>query len=524
MDGWILPGTGPSGRAGQDDAVHTPVAVAAPSPRAADAALRAGALGGSAVDAAVAAVLVAMVSEPGIVSLTGGAYVSVWPSAEPDAVVVDGYVAMPGIDRTPGPVSVREMRTGYGGGLTMAAGHGSVAVPGALAALDLAVSRWGRLSWSDVLAPAVETARDGFPLGSAAGYYLPYVRDTLLAWDTETAAALRSPDGDWVSPGRPMVIPHLADTLAHLAEQGAGTLYRGDLARRLVADMADRGGLITTADLAAYQPIVRPALSVDVGHWSLRTNPAPAIGGAVLAAMLTLLDGDASPTSILRAQRTVLDVRRHSLDLAEDRTAAVSALLSGVGWREPAAPSTVHVSVVGADGGACSITASSGYGSGATLPGTGLWLNNCLGELELTRGAPLPPGTRLRSNMAPTVGRAADGAVLSIGSPGADRITTALLQVLAPFALSGMSLADAVDRPRLHVHHLTDDLVQVEAEEDVPLPWPDEVVLTDGRRMPVRRHHRHAMYFGGVGAALRNADGTLSAAADPRRAGAARST
>ncbi|MBA3523568.1 MAG: gamma-glutamyltransferase [Geodermatophilaceae bacterium] len=503
--------------------MQTPVAVAAPSRLAAEAALRAAALGGSAVDAATAAALVAMVSEPGVVSLTGGAYLTLWPPGAPDAVVVDGYVAMPGIGRAAGPVSVREIRTDYGGGLTMTAGHGSVAVPGALAALDLAVSRWGRLTWSEVMAPAYEAARDGFPLGSASGYYLPYVRESLFAWDVETAAALRAPHGDWVRPGEPMVVPHLADTLAHIGAEGARSLYQGDLGRRLAADMTDRGGLVTAADLAAYRPLVRMALPVEVGGWSLRTNPAPAIGGAVLAAMLTLLDGDTSPARILHAQRRVLDIRRHSLDLADDRDAAVAALLRDVGWSGPTAPSTVHVSVVSADGGACAITASSGYGSGATLPGTGLWLNNCLGELELTRGAPLAPGTRLRSNMAPTVGRSADGGVLAIGSPGADRITTALLQVLAPFALDGTSLSEAVDRPRLHVHHLADDHVQVEAEEDTPLPaaGADAVTLPDGRRMPVRRHHRHAMYFGGVGAALRGEDGMLSAAADPRRAGAA---
>lgn len=503
--------------------VQMPVAVAAPNELAAQAALRAGTLGGGAVDAAVAAILVAMVSEPGVVSLTGGAYISVWPAGRTEAVVVDGYVTMPGIGRPVGDVSVRDIDTEYGGGLTMAAGHGSVAVPGALAALDLAVSRWGVLSWTEVLAPAYEAARDGFPLGSAAGYYLPYVRDSLFAWDPETAAALRAPDGGWVQPGQTMVVPHLADTLAHVAAEGAQTLYTGELGRQLTTDMTERGGLITAQDLTAYRPVLRPALPVEVGPWSLRTNPGPAIGGAVLAAMLTLLHGDASPGSLLQAQRRVLDVRRHSLDLAADRDAAVAVLLRDVGWREPTSPSTVHVSVVDADGGACAITASSGYGSGATLPGTGLWLNNCLGELELTRGAPLAPGARLRSNMAPTVGRCADGAVLSIGSPGADRITTALLQVIAPFALDGMSLSGAVERPRLHVHHLDDEHVQVEAEEDMPLPaaGPDMPLPAAGD-LPVRRHHRHAMYFGGVGAALRTGDGGLSAAADPRRAGAAR--
>lgn len=519
------------------------VAVAAPNRASADAALRAAELGGGAVDAAVSAALVAMVTEPGVVSLAGGAYVTVWPAGSPDAVVVDAYVAMPGLGRPPGAVNVHEVCTDYGGGLTMAAGLGTVAVPGALAGLDLAVSRWGRLPWREVVAPAYEVARDGFRLGSAAGYYLPFVRDTLFAWDSETAAALRGPDGQWLLTGDRMIVPHLADTLARIAEYGARDLFTGELAAALVADMADRGGAITARDLAEFRPLVRRPLGTGVGHWDLRTNPPPAIGGAVLAAMLALLGDPAAlfaPAGVQQladVQRRVLDVRHGVLDLADDREAAAYALLRDVGWREPVAPSTVHVSVVDSGGTACAITGSAGYSSGATVPGTGLWLNNSLGELELNRGGPLAPGERLLSNMTPTVGRDPDGAVLAIGSPGADRITTALLQVLAPFAGEGISLQEAIDRPRLHVHHVaaaeaagtSPDEPQVEAEEGLPLvggrpELPHRIVLSDGRSMAVRRHHRHSMYFGGVGAALLSADGELTAAADPRRAGTAAST
>ncbi len=123
-----------------------------------------------------------------------------------------------------------------------------------------------------------------------------------------------------------------------------------------------------------------------------------------------------------------------------------------------ASGSTVHVSVVDDNGMACATTASAGYGSGATIPGTGILMNNCLGEPELNRRGvhALRPGTRLGSNMAPSVGRHADGSVLAIGSPGADRITTALLQVLGGHALGGLDLQAAVDAPRLHVRHLDD--------------------------------------------------------------------
>src|SRR5699024_716909 len=109
----------------------------------------------------------------------------------------------------------------------------------------------------------------------------------------------------------------------------------------------------------------------------------------------------------------------------------------------------------------CAVTASAGYGSGMDVGGTGLIGNNALGELELNRQGlhALAPGSRMASNMAPTTGRADDGGVLAIGSPGADRITTALLQVLLHFCLHDEGLQEAVDRPRMHVRHLDDGRV-----------------------------------------------------------------
>ena len=500
----------------------TRVAVAAPSTFGTDAALRVVADGGTAVDGAVAAVLATLVTEPGIVSLAGGAFATVWPAGAADAVTVDGYLAAPGLGPPPSSdPALREVSTEYGGGVTMTAGHGTVAVPGALASLAATHERWGVLPWREVVAPAAEVARAGFPMGSASGYYLRYVRETLYGWDPQTVAALQDGSGRWLETGDQVVVDGLADTFELIAEQGAQTFYTGELAAVLVADMADRGGLVGAADLAGYRPLVRPALAVSTGGWQLRTNPPPAIGGPVLAAMLHLI-GDrprgvwtAQDVAVLvDVQRRVLDARRDRVDVADDRAAAGWQLVRDVGLAGAGSPSTAHVSVVDGDGTACGITTSFGYGCGATVPGTGIWLNNSLGEHELNRAGPPAPGARLASNMAPTVGRHPDGSALAVGSPGADRITTALLQVLAAFTNGGATLQAAVDRPRLHVHHLDDGdpdgAARIEAEEDLPLPELD---------LPVRRHHVHSMYFGGVAAALRRADGVLEAAGDPRRAG-----
>ncbi len=145
-------------------------------------------------------------------------------------------------------------------------------------------------------------------------------------------------------------------------------------------------------------------------------------------------------------------------------------------------------------------------------PGTGLWMNNCLGEIELNRRGfhALAPGTRLTSNMAPTVARHEDGRVLSVGSPGADRITTAILQTVLNFTELGMSLEEAVAHPRCHVES-TPEGWQVAFEAGLPI---------EGLVYRNRRFDEISMFFGGVGAAFWQPDGRFETAADPRRTGA----
>ncbi len=501
----------------------TQAAVAATNPLAAQAGLDLVHAGGTAVDGAIAAITVSCATEPGIVSLMAGAYVAVWPT-DGDPAVVDGNVAMPG-EGQPAEAfgqGVRQIHTSYGGGITVGAGHGSVATPGALAAFALAHERYGRAPWPELLAPATRAVRTGFPLGAAAASYLQLVHDSLFGWDPQTHAAITLADGAVAVTGDVLVLPDLADSLEQLAEHGAAALYAGDLGAALVADMRERGGLITRADLAAYEPVLRPALTSTVGDWRVATNPPPSIGGPVLTALLRLLEargGDPTdPRALIEIQRAVLGYRAAEIDRAPDLEVAGRELVDTVSAHGlaglPTSSSTAHVSVIDSNGLACAITASAGYGSGATVPGTGLMLNNSLGEPELNRLGlhALAPGTRLASNMAPTVAARRDGARLAIGTPGADRITTALMQVLGRHGLAQEGLQEAINAPRLHVNRLDDGTVRVEYESDDHLAT--EVRATG---LPGVEHDRHAMYFGGVGAASRSPDGALLAAADPRR-------
>jgi gamma-glutamyltranspeptidase/glutathione hydrolase len=483
------------------------VAVAAPNEAAADAGEEVARAGGNAVDAALAAALVTMVNEVGIVSLSSGGFVTVQPPDGSPPYTVDGWMDMPGRDRVLGG-GTWDVSTAYGGGVDITIGPGSVAVHGSLAAFGEAHRRDGALPWRELVAPALQVASGGFRLSSASRYYLDHVHDDIFGWDEQSRAALHGPEGEVTTDL--VVLPDLVASLELIAQQGPSALHTGALAEMVSDDVLARGGILGPVDLASYRPVVRPSLLTRIGAWTLATTPPPSVGGVVIAAMLRLLDGrplrgwDAEDVAHLVAvERAVLGQRHavleHSTDLARDARAYLD-LVDSDHRAVLESGSTAHVSATDSAGAACSVTVSSGYGAGMIARGTGIWLNNCLGEQELNPQGlhRLPPGTRLLSNMAPTVARHDDGTVLAIGSPGADRITTAVAQVLAGFVNGGMSLVDAVRHPRVHVHRAGSPEEVVKVETDL------------------------TMYFGGVGATIAHPGGHLVAAADPRRDGAVR--
>ncbi|GAB3585972.1 gamma-glutamyltransferase [Calidifontibacter terrae] len=502
---------------------HRGGAVAAPNALAAQAGLGLLHLGGTAVDAAIAAMLVTYVSEPGIVSALSSAYVNVWPAGG-DPIVVDGNCEMPGrgLPSERFGQGLRRVDLAYGGGITIFAGAGSAATPGSFKAFEQAHRLHGRAGWADVMAPAIDAARNGYRLGAAAGSYFAITGEALFSFDPQTRAAHFVNDKP-ITVGQQLTNEPMAKVLESLAAEGFSLLYGGDLGRHIADHVQSEGGLITLADLTAYEATTRPATLDRVGDWLLATNPPPSIGGPVLATMLRLLQRRGrTAADILAIQREVLTYRAEHLDAAPDLEVAGQDLLRTLEANDlrslPTSKDTAHVSVVDSQGSACALTSSAGYSSGVTVPDTGLVLNNCLGEPELNRHGlhAVAPGTRLASNMAPTTGRRDDGGVLAIGSPGADRITTALMQVLAAHCLGDIALQDAINAPRGHIAvDFATRAITIEAEPDDELE-----AAAAGLDAPYVRHEPVAMYFGGVAAASRNAVGELRAAADPRRASA----
>ncbi|HPV90508.1 MAG TPA: gamma-glutamyltransferase, partial [Ornithinibacter sp.] len=214
------------------------VAIAATGPVSLAAGREVALAGGNAVDVAVAAAMAAMSTEPGIVSLAGGAFISAWPAGG-DPVVIDGNVQMPGrglpVDRFGG--GVEEVSFGYGGGVTLFGGHGSVATPGSVTACELAVEELGTVPWADVVAPAARACRAGYPVGAAATHYLSFSAHPLFGRDPEAFAIVTREDGSPLEPGDVCTNHLLAEVLDLVARDGASVLSTGEIGRAMVADM-----------------------------------------------------------------------------------------------------------------------------------------------------------------------------------------------------------------------------------------------------------------------------------------------
>jgi gamma-glutamyltranspeptidase/glutathione hydrolase len=502
------------------------VSIASSSQIAADAGASVSDEGGNAIDAAVAATIASMCTEPGIIAPGGGGFVTIWEPGR-DPIVIDCYAEMPGrgLDPMPPPGSGGiPIRLGYGGGVDTVVGPGSVAVPGAFAGFGLAVDRFGSVPWQTVLTPSIEAVAGGFPLSEAAAQYLAYSHESIFGWDTQSHAVVHDEDGQRRHAGDLIVMEDLAAMLRSLADEGPDLLYRGELGVTMAEAVQAGGGLLTRTDLEQYEPIVREPVAVAVDEWEVAVNPPPAVGGVCLAAMLLLLDDHPFATwsarevdHLARVQRAVLRYRRHRLDpITSDRAGEAKRLLELSRRGDLSAlmtsPSTVHTSAVDTEGRACAITVSAGYGSGMMVPGTQMWLNNSLGELELHPEGfhHAAPGTRLVSNMAPTIARSNEGSVLAIGSPGADRITTAISTVLLNYIHLGMSLSDAIAHPRLHTETF-EGQPRIAHEPGLPVRPVDD--------MTPRRFPDISMYFGGVQAALWDPLAGLYETADPRRTG-----
>jgi len=455
--------------------------------------------GGNAVDATVATGLALAVVHPSAGNLGGGGFMVVMTSS--GEVTTFDF-------REKAPEKARpDMYLGPDGSYRRDwhhEGYAAVGVPGTVAGFDLALKRFGTRSWSQLAAPAIRLAEDGFPLSKAmAGEFRRRRKD----WRKCPAAArvFLRPDGSAYRAGDLWRQPDLGRTLRRLQQQGRADFYQGETARMLAADMQRHGGLIAESDLAAYEAKERPPVRGTYRGCEVYSMPAPSSGGVGLVEMLNMLEGcdlrshqhNSAPYLHLLAEvmrRAFADRARHLGDPDFNPDLPLARLISkehGERLRhsidpDRASPSdparfsdvyesseTTHYSAVDAAGNAVAVTYTLEYSYGARLvaEGLGFLYNNEMGDFNPQPGRTdrhgfigtppnvVAPGKRMLSSMAPTIVAREGKPWLVIGSPGGRTIINTVLQVVLNVVDFDMDIASAIDARRAHHQWLPNELV-----------------------------------------------------------------
>jgi gamma-glutamyltranspeptidase/glutathione hydrolase len=471
--------------------------------------------GGNAIDAAVATAFALAVVEPAAGNIGGGGFMLVrlangktdffdYREVAPGKATRDMYIKPDGKLDEKGPTI----------------GYRSVAVPGTVAGLALALKTYGTKKWAEVMQSAIRLAEEGFPVSPALARQLAEERSDLQLFSMSSRIFLN--DGKFYRAGDKLRQPELAATLKRIAKNGPGEFYRGETARMLAHDMAAMGGLVTLEDLAKYQAktreVVRASYAIDGHRWEVYSGPPPSSGGvAIIEAMNMLQDVPLSGWDDSQSVHMVLEVMRRifadraayladpdfsSVPVAgltspcyakellatieQERASSSKEVRAGnphvcaSGISASAAPNTAvslgegphttHFSVVDAAGNAVASTTTlnDSYGSHVTCS-AGFLLNDEMDDFTTQPGVPnalfgliqsegntIAPGKRPLSSMTPTI-VARDGQLSFVtGSPGGPTIISATLLTILNWMRLGMDAQAAINAPRFHHQWLPD--------------------------------------------------------------------
>ena len=501
--------------------------VAAGHPLTAEAGARVLREGGNAIDAAVAAVLMSFAAESPLTGPGAGGFMLIH-TAGGENHLLDFFVAAPGRGREqlePAELQPIDVHFAEEAVQIFNIGPSSCGVYGTTKGLEEALGRFGTVGLGDLTGGPARAAREGVEITAIQEFLLKILGPILRS--TPEAAAIYEPEGRPKRKGEMLRLPDLADLLDRLGMEGAGFLYQGETAERISAWVLERGGLLTEDDLASYRVVEREPVRASYHGRDVLTNPPPSSGGILIAYSIDLLfrlgePGDDVRKLVLvmdqtnRARTDEFNIGLHTEGYLERFLHAEAVATAASDARKRLLGSTTHLAVMD-DAGACAtVTCSNGSCSGVVVPGTGVHLNNMLGEEDLNPGGyhRHEPGRRIPSMMAPTVVLRDGLPEVALGSAGSNRIRSAILQTILGVVEKGLSAQEAVNRPRLHFEA---GLVQAEPGID-----PAGLDALEGEGYTVQRWPEQNLYFGGVQAVARDPEtGELSGGGDPRRGGAA---
>ncbi|MFC1523247.1 gamma-glutamyltransferase family protein [Thermodesulfobacteriota bacterium] len=489
--------------------------VASGHPLVSQAALEMLHAGGNAFDAVVAAGFTSTVAEPALTSLGGGGFLLA-KTREDEEILFDFFADTPGRGLSPDtlephffPVTVQFPGTDQ----DFNVGMGSVAVPGSLKGFIHIHNRLGSLPLARIVLPAIEAARHGVRVNRQQAYFLKLLYPIMTL--TDTGKKIFEPDGQYLQQGDLLINHPLADFLEQLPEDQGADFYTGKIAETIAADMTRHRGLLTGKDLALYEIKERSPLKISYRNLTVLTNPPPSQGGSLITMALKILeniDFHDIPWGSLQYLDTIAKV----MAAVEDKKNCPPAQLEE-DWHDSIANEirsfsrgTTQISVTDGTGNAASMTCSNGEGSGYIVPGTGIMLNNMMGEDDLHPDGfhSSPPGLRVASMMSPTLVLHNGIVRLVVGSGGSKRIRTAIMQVLTNIIDYKMTVAEAVNAPRIH---WDGEILQVEPG------FSPEILSSLKQYWPINEWSHQDVYFGGV-----NAVSGSQGYGDPRRGGDAR--
>ncbi len=466
--------------------------------------------GGNAVDAAVAVGFALAVTYPRAGNIGGGGFMMIHLAARNEDIAIDYRETAP-------RATTRDIFLDEEGNADPKKSLDStlgVGVPGTVAGLALAHDRFGsgKLSLAELIAPAIQLARNGLPIEEDTAASLPSAQSRLASWPSSAKIFLK-PDGAPLKPGDTLVQTDLAASLEAVARGGPRAFYEGATAEKLVAAIQSEGGLMTLDDLKSYRAVLRVPVRGSYRGYDIVSMPPPSSGGVHLVEMLNILEGynlgDIRADSAAGLHVMIEAMQRAYADravfLADPDTVKVpvagltsksyaAALRAGIDPQrarpsadirpgEPPPPegdNTTHFSVVDADGNAVAntYTLNYSYGLGMVAEGTGILLNdelddfaakpmapNAYGLVGLEANAP-GPGKRPLSSMTPTIVLKDGKPFLVTGAAGGSHIITAVLRIIVNVIDQGMTIAEAVTAPRLHHQWLPDEVVAERGNAD----------------------------------------------------------
>lgn len=488
-------------------------------------------LGGNAFDAAAAAVLASFVTESALTSAAGGGFLLAHTKAN-DNILFDFFSQTPRRKGNKDDINFYPVEVDFGDAVQeFHIGLGSMAVPGNIGGIFYVQQKLGRLPFKDVAEPAIQYARNGIQLDEFPFYCLTLLQEIMTS--SKEGRRMYAPDGKILQPGETLVMKDFANTLAYIAERGIQEFYAGEIAEQLVKDCQEQGGYLTLEDLRNYRVIERNPLLINYRGNAFLTNPPPSSGGILIAFALELLSkielndigfGTSRHLQTLaQVMRLTNEARKDGYNnnlyqedvskkfLCAEHIAQYQQQLTEVvnKWG-----STTHISVIDEEGNAASVTTSHGEGSSYIIPGTGIMVNNMLGEDDLN-----PHGfhqwqedVRISSMMAPTIVLKNNKPEIVLGSGGSKRIRTAILQVISNIIDFNMHADAAVNSPRVHWEDYVFNVEPGFSKAAV------KAIEDDNNQLVL--WNKKNMFFGGVHTVMESSEGLIEGTGDRRRNGA----